>query len=312
MDNLDKKETNLTTNIHDENDIEFASKVSLVDYYGHFISSANKGIDALKKEMEEIGKKMKSIERDAISRQKESQENINKYKEDVEKKIENRQLKTIETLGIFVALFTLVSVEFQIFKIYQSPNTIAGLTLILLGSLLVFVTILDIILSGHFSLHKTKKIPGTLSSASEYIKKLSGYEERVDFNICRPNTWGEGFKLKVILLFIWTLLILIGVLLLIFSPETKDRYVTKEEYKIIAEKCFTIDNNINNLSSSTDELDKKLVMLERNMVTTSSISILNKDLNNNITELRSSISKQQIIIDCFKKTKYWQYSQCFK
>jgi len=80
-----------------------------------------------------------------------SEETIREYAEPVFKKlkeeIEKSKLKIIETLGIFVALFTFISVEFQTFRIYQDPKEISGLTLILLGALLFFILIFDLILN---------------------------------------------------------------------------------------------------------------------------------------------------------------------
>lgn len=68
------------------------------------------------------------------------EEKIDRFDE----KIKDSNLKTIETLGIFVALFTFVSVEFQIFKDQVTFLAGLGFTLILLGSLLSFLWILRI------------------------------------------------------------------------------------------------------------------------------------------------------------------------
>ena len=74
----------------------------------------------------------------------------------LENKIESSKIKVIETLGIFVALFTLISVEFQIFRLYENAVTIGGLTLIILGSLLIFITVADAVLSNNLSWENKK------------------------------------------------------------------------------------------------------------------------------------------------------------
>lgn len=60
---------------------------------------------------------------------------IAKQGESLEKKIEESKIKTIETLGIFVALFTFIGVEFQVFKSFTGWEAAASLTFILLGAL---------------------------------------------------------------------------------------------------------------------------------------------------------------------------------
>lgn len=205
-------------------------------------------------------------------------EELKKYtdevKNDIERKMESRQLKTVETLGIFVALFTLVSIEFQIFKIYQNAVTIGGLTLILLGSLLVFITVLDAILLNDLS-------------------------------------W-ENKKLRLII--IWFFFIMAGIVCFIFSPETQDKYVryTKEDYGLYVEKYLTLNKSVSNLMASTSNIDFRINALEKSAITAYSFPALNKDRDINITELEVKLNKQQSVIDCFKKKKYWQYDQCLK
>lgn len=67
-------------------------------------------------------------------------------------KVRDTGINMIEVLGVFVALFTFISMEFQVFRIYHDLAAIVGLTAIILGSLLIFVSVLDIILRREFSL----------------------------------------------------------------------------------------------------------------------------------------------------------------
>lgn len=62
-------------------------------------------------------------------------------------KIKDSNIKTIETLGIFVALFTFVSIEFQIFRSFSSWYAGASLSLIILGALTFFVLQLTTLLN---------------------------------------------------------------------------------------------------------------------------------------------------------------------
>ena len=65
---------------------------------------------------------------------------------ELDEKIHDSNLKIIETLGIFVALFTFVSVEFQIFRSFSSWYAGASLSLILLGALTFFSLLILLLL----------------------------------------------------------------------------------------------------------------------------------------------------------------------
>jgi uncharacterized membrane protein len=235
-------------------------------------------------------------------------------KDQLEGKIESSKIKVIETLGIFVALFTFISTEFQVFKIYQNPVTIVGLTLIILGSLLIFVTVLDTILDNNFSLYKTRRISGTMDSFLQNVRNLSGYEEKIDIKILDWKTWDERFKFKIIIILIWFAFIITGVLFFVFSPETKDKYVkyNRDDYGSYIDKYLNINNHLNELEEANNDLRNEIKNLENAAITSSSIMLLNKDLNNSIIELKNKVYSQQEIIDCFSQKKYWYYNQCFK
>ncbi len=67
---------------------------------------------------------------------------VKNEKKELEAKIDDSKLKVIETLGIFVALFTFVSVEFQIFRSFSSWYAGASFSLIILGALTFFVLLI--------------------------------------------------------------------------------------------------------------------------------------------------------------------------
>lgn len=67
---------------------------------------------------------------------------ISKDVTNLNQKIEERDRHTIETIGIFVALFTFISIEFQLFRSLTSVAAVFGLTLVIFGALLAFVLLL--------------------------------------------------------------------------------------------------------------------------------------------------------------------------
>lgn len=101
---------------------------------------------AEKLNIEIAGELIKKI-RNLTEKQLRIENDLNYIKTDVEKSLENKQIKIIEGLGIFVALFTFISIEFQIFKIYTHPYSIIGITFIFLGSLLILISVLDFLLN---------------------------------------------------------------------------------------------------------------------------------------------------------------------
>ncbi len=70
---------------------------------------------------------------------------LNEVESNIKKDITDNQIKNTETLAIFVALFTFVSIEFQIFRSFTSWQSAASLSLILLGSLTFFVILIDLL-----------------------------------------------------------------------------------------------------------------------------------------------------------------------
>lgn len=68
---------------------------------------------------------------------------VDDVKKELENKIESSKLTIIETLGIFVALFTFISIDFQVFRFYRDPRAISGLVLIFLGSIFLFIIFFD-------------------------------------------------------------------------------------------------------------------------------------------------------------------------
>lgn len=169
----------------------------------------------------EIRKIVKTEAEDAIKDFTEKEEFKYKVNEIIQKtedklsdKIDDSKLKTIETLGIFVALFTFVSVEFQFFRTFDNWLSIVSFTFILLGSLLTFVTVINYYLS------ETKE-----------KKEVNGKEE------IKSKFWS--------LIIIWMFLMSIGILLFTLSSKKE---VEKEENCKIENEGSTIETQGNIIS----------------------------------------------------------------
>jgi uncharacterized membrane protein len=104
----------------------------------------------IENDTEGIKRDIKDITNDLV---KESEDKL-------DKKIDDSRTKTIETLGIFVALFTFVSLEFRAFTMFQSFSAISAITLIILGGLILFIIILDLVIKATDSIFcKIKTLP---------------------------------------------------------------------------------------------------------------------------------------------------------
>lgn len=79
---------------------------------------------------------------DALSQYIERVEKFERRLTEDENKIEESKNQNIETLGLFVALFTFISVEFSLFNDIKDFNSIISLTFIIAGLLAFFVLLL--------------------------------------------------------------------------------------------------------------------------------------------------------------------------
>ncbi len=104
-----------------------------------------------------ISQMAKDIEEDFKKKSEKIKDEIKTSEDRLNKKIDDSKLKIIETLGIFVALFTFVSIDFQVFRAYKNPWSIGGLILILLGSLTMFLILLDYLIINSYANNKIKK-----------------------------------------------------------------------------------------------------------------------------------------------------------
>jgi hypothetical protein len=112
----------------------------------------------------------------------------------VEDKIDENRTKLVETLGLFIALFTFISVEFSIFQRITTISQVLSLTFILAGLLILFVLVLDLVMRS--------------SIGSE--------------NITPIKYFGRLFILTIIL-------IVIGILIAFFIPTSIDKKIIKDK-----------------------------------------------------------------------------------
>jgi len=288
-----KKEENIKdlTSIKSRNKKEVQERYK--NYYNKLasektlLSEKNKIIDELKKyadkETEKLNQQIKDIKN-----------NAKETKEKLENKIDDSKLKIIETLGIFVALFTFISIEFQVFRSYESAMAIAGLTLVILGSLTFFVTILDFVLNVNLSFLKIKKDSGLIASMMRDAQAFTGIEEVIDFCWSKPSTWGQAVKTKTLpLIGLSILFIFFGILLFVKSPEPHN-----------------LNNSISELKNKNNSMELKVQEIERKGIILNDL-IKNDTIKNSEKEkLQNEINNLQSVVDCLRIKGYFS-NKCF-
>jgi len=118
-----------------------------VDTFKEYKSDTEKNIDSTNKSLEEIRKDQKEMRKDFALAQ-------TKMKEE----IASAQTKIIETVGIFVALFTFISVNVQIFRNVTSLFSAAMFSIILAALIGIMILVFLLVLSPYKKEQKWKKI----------------------------------------------------------------------------------------------------------------------------------------------------------
>ena len=118
-----------------------------VDTFKEYKSDTEKSIDSTNKSLEETRKDQEKMRKDFALAQ-------TKMKEE----IASAQTKIIETVGIFVALFTFISVNVQIFRNVTSLFSAAMFSIILAALIGIMILVFLLVLSPYKKEQKWKKI----------------------------------------------------------------------------------------------------------------------------------------------------------
>ena len=89
------------------------------------------------------GKNKDNITKDSAGASSYNVDRTEKRIDDLDKRVNEIQIQFIQVIGIFVALFTFISVEFQIFRSFTDWQAAASLSSILLAGLFSFLQIFN-------------------------------------------------------------------------------------------------------------------------------------------------------------------------
>lgn len=105
------------------------------------LAEANEKFDQL---INDTKKELKIIRKSVKTSESEMEDKI----VNVSKEIDESKDRVVETLALFAALFTFLSLEVQVFKGEQDPNKLIGLILIAGGLVTFFILILDLMIKS--------------------------------------------------------------------------------------------------------------------------------------------------------------------
>jgi len=195
MEELEKdKKLNFTQAVGEgqKSSAETGKSLDPTDYIAILEAAASKAINEGEKY---IDNKLETFEKNEGDKIKTLENRINR--------LEDKQINIIETLAIFAALFTFVSIEFQIFHSQFSLRETAGLSLIIFGGLIFFISAIDFFLKLDLLSYKKETIPPSDSSVSSSSER---FQSKTKITI-----GGPGFQIRIAFFLLGIICIGVGV-----------------------------------------------------------------------------------------------------
>ncbi|KKP96424.1 MAG: hypothetical protein UR99_C0018G0013 [Candidatus Moranbacteria bacterium GW2011_GWD2_36_12] len=219
--------------------------------------------DDFRKQQVEINKRNKEFQEKYLENFKNQyQDDIDKKTKDLEDKIENSKLSVIETLGMFIALFTFISVDFQVFKSYRDPVAISALTMILIGAIFLFIVVFDYFILQARKVRKTEENAIT----KKYVED------------------GRVSLVRKIIFCVSLVLIFLGVFM--FSKTTTEE-ISANNNEIKKEVLTSVQTDLDNQKSELEKINKDN-------------GVLIKDTNSSILEIKKCIKNFGFTYKCFE------------
>lgn len=148
--------------------------------------------------IEDYQKRYKQIEnqfgelRSYIQREK---KDLSEFKEKLEDRLEDQKIKVIEVLGVFISIFTFISVDIQIFKENRNAFILVGFVLVLLSALMAFNLLLKVLSGREIEFTKirtTDMIAETIARAT--LQRTDEYKPK----LFKVSTWTNGYAVVVL------------------------------------------------------------------------------------------------------------------
>lgn len=145
---------------------------------------------AVRKEVESEAAKIKQ------SLQQNTQEFSDRSFDGLKDKIEKDRMNTIQATSIVTIFIGFLVVQFNILQGNYPARDMAGLTLLLLSSIIIFTLLLDLVIKLDLPFKKTRTTKGLSGgSMSDIARIFGGYSEEVSLS-WKPSSWGEGLIIR--------------------------------------------------------------------------------------------------------------------
>lgn len=194
---------------------------------------------------------------------------IQKKFEKYETKLEEQQSRSIETLGIFISIFTFISAQVQILSSDVHVTAASGLTLILLGGLIMFILLINYVIRTKLKFSNEPITENTITSTISNALSAIGYTViKRPVNAANPKTWANGHFIAVGA----ALLIILGIFLVALSPEKLYKLSTED-----LDKIKRIEETHKNLTKDLSNLDKEMMKLNLILELTGNTNAVNQN-----------------------------------
>jgi len=133
--------------------------------------------------------------------------------DDLRKKLEQDRLSVIQATSIITLFIGFLVIQFNILGGSKGTTEIAGLSLLLLSSIIIFIILLDIVIKLDLPFRKVEKRSGVFDG----IDALAGIFQTRNIEVpitIYPSTWGDGLLIRVVALSFSIFIGGVGVLLI--------------------------------------------------------------------------------------------------
>lgn len=187
-------------------------------------------------------------------------EQVHDAKERVDKVVEEQKGRLIEIIGVFISIFTFISVDIQIFRENRHAFVLIGFILVLAATLIVFNLVLKVLLENRIEFMTVKTKGGVGENLLRVSEELVGKEVRSFPSLKDFPNWPGGFNISVICIALFVLgfvSIFIGANIEAGMLRTQD---TEPSINVNI-KDFELQDRMNILENNLDSINEDYVNL---------------------------------------------------
>lgn len=172
------------------------------------------------------------------------------------KGIKDEKINLVEMLGVFVSLFTFISIDVQIFRTATNAYILVGFVFLMLFGLIAFNLVLKMVVEKEFVFQRKEYV-----SIFPNVAGLFGKSVPIKLKLFDITTWTWGFTLVLI----EALLFLAGVTFVTIGSNKEFRNTTIELTRI-DQQSTELKNDLDAQRQYLEELDNKYKIQENELI----------------------------------------------